>query len=310
MSSLSSKNFQRKLENLESELLASKSVEGVHDWAANELRALSSLIRNNSTGTENIPPQTDLTMMSSFLSHSPSPPASIFVESELVSDSSSSSPPTPPPVTFDHNFVAPISSLYSSPFPPIDFQISRNEIEHARCGFVEFFKTRELEWESMRDSVLADKAKTKVLSVSKPSATTTSSVCVPKISIDNSAIIRTAISTTCLPGEIFKYQRDEIFDTMSHNPTTTSSRYIILFSSTNQFSGLYVVEEDDGGCSSATRIFSIIDPLNPCPHKIVPGIVLRRFRYTFSSGFVEMGSRYSQNGFWQNIDAVNLKTSI
>jgi hypothetical protein len=317
-----SKAFQRKLENLESQLLASRSV-GVHDWAANELKALSTLIRSTS-GAENVDPFPDLTM-SSFLSRSEnlSPP---IIESRLVSDDSDASSPSPPRPNivsddsdasspspprpenhllsppgpsfenFDDFSEGPIipSNLYKTKYEPINIVLSAKEISHAKSGFIEFLKQRERQWEDMRDSVFS-----KPLSSAVSDQPRTVQPDVPALApIDNNApIIRSAITSTCLPGDAFKYQRDEIFAILK---TQSAGRHIILFSNTNQFSGLYSVDNQ-----IAHRIYSLSE--TSIPHQIVPGIVLRRFRYTYSTGFVELGNRFSHNDFWDNIDAVTIK---
>jgi hypothetical protein len=174
--------------------------------------------------------------------------------------------------------------------------MSRNDVERARIGFIEFLKEKELAWEKIRDSVINVKKEQPDSAPSQPLPSAHQMIAAET----NSAIIRSAITGTCLPGELFKFQRDEIFHIMKH---TSSSRYIILFSETNQFSGLYAVLDD----AVSHRVYSIPDSLYPCPHQIVPAIVQRRFRYTYASGFVEIGSRYNARGFWDNIDAVTLK---
>lgn len=309
--SLSAKTFQRKLENLESELLASRSV-GVHDWAANELKALSNLIRSSHVTDENADPNFPDLTMSSFLSRSITPDIlpfhrditssspSVFVESELVDDFKSTSSQEEE-ILGDQFFPDPLPiickpNLFFTRYEPIDFDLSRSDIERARSGFLEFWKEKELVWEKMRDSVLNVKKDQPASSLCQPLPPAP-----PTLAVEtNSAIIRSALTGTCLPGELFEFQRDEIFHIMKQ---TSSSRYIILFSETNQFSGLYAVFDD----GVAHRVYLIPDSHYPCPHQIVPAIVQRRFRYTYASGFVEIGSRYNTRGFWDNIDAVTLK---
>ena len=300
-----SKAFQRKLENLESQLLASRSV-GVHDWAANELKALSSLIRSTAENTDpnSLP---DLTM-SSFLSRSDncSPP---IIDSVLVSDESDFEPSDrgPPPdlvlqeakgssknqpLPVPKQSVPPLT-LFSTEYDPINISLSEEEIDYAKNGFVEFLKQREQQWEEMRDSVL----KKNLRHEGNISDHFPEPIAVQPKSVDNTPIIRSAITSTCLPGDAFKYQRDEIFSILKNK----NSRQVILFSASNQFSGLYSVSHQ-----IAHRVFSLPD--TSTPHQIVPGIVHRRFRYTYSSGFVEVGNRFQIDEFWTNIDAVTIKT--
>ena len=329
--SLSSKNFQRKLENLESELLASRSV-GVHDWAATELKALSQMIRESrrsNEGDENFDPNFHDLTMSSFLSRSmtpdesnhhqstpespyPKPPPhyniptvspSVFVESELVDDSGFSIHSDPQPNEKSVPEIC-LKNLFHQKYEIIDLKLTPSEIEHARAGFLQFMTEREIAREKMIKSVIASRRK--INSSPEKEIHQNDAVIVPpeiratSTSVDdNSAIIRSAIAGTCLPGDSFKFQRDEIFHIMKQ----ILCRYIILFSETNQFAGVYAVLDDN----VAHRVYSIPDPYIVCPHQIVPAIVQRRFRYTFSSGFVEMGSRYNSRGFWDNLDAVTLK---
>ncbi len=237
---------------------------------------------------------------------------SVFVESELV-DSASEENEHEDEIQRDNKFFSAIQNkpqicpqnLFKTPYNPIDVKLTIEEIEKARFGFLQFMNEREIARDKLVKSVMLGRQNFST----PPPDTSPKPVCsdpVPVVSPkmmhdDNSAIIRSAITGTCLPGETFKFQRDEIFHIMKQ----VTSRYIILFSETNRFAGIYAVLDD----GVAHRVYSIPDPFTSCPHQIVPAIVQRRFRYTCASGFVEIGSRYNARGFWDSIDAVNLKNS-
>jgi len=187
-------------------------------------------------------------------------------------------------------------------------KLSARDMELARIGFIEFLREREQEWETVRDDALmhfprrrrrpsknSDEPSTgTVTPVTHVISTCPSLKPSPREDPGNGAIVRAAISSVCLPGDAFRYQRDEISNVMING-----KNFVILFSSSNQFSGLYSVDSQ-----SARRIYSITPN---CPPTIPSGIVDRRFRFTSTKGFIEIGKIFGHNGILDGVDAVTLR---
>jgi hypothetical protein len=175
--------------------------------------------------------------------------------------------------------------------------VTQADIERARTGFSDFVSQRQSEWELMRDDVLREFDGSRIPSTRKTSRQDdfSSVTGCP----GNGAIVRSAIASVCLPGDTFNYQRDEISQVMKMEGGIEKN-FVILFSPSNQFSGLYVLDDQ------CRRIYCT----SSCPSSVPCSLVDRRFRFTSTRGFIEIGKIFCGDNIFNGVDAITLKSVV
>ena len=312
---------RKNLEKLESEIL--ENVENnndpirMHEWAAKELKALSESIKRN----ENIELKTargglmelklNVPEIRSVSRHSLDN-VSILSDLELVK--SESVKPRFELTEYEkelliHDELEELETVKTSPrtknedlmptfrsSSPIPFPLTQDEILTAKKGVEEYVKKIENEKFEKREILRKVATNELVLPIRPPKGD------VVDIDMDgfissspsNGQKVKTAISSTCLPGDEYIVHREEINEIIN---LKLSKQLIILFSSKHQFKSLYCEQQSSSRRGKFERIYFLL----PSPGELVDSMVDRRFKFT-TKGFVEV-----RTGGLHGVDAVTLK---